>query len=618
MNKVFQNEKIGLWDGIDISYLTDGYSYSVPRISPNGELLAYLQGTETGRHLFIKNLRNNEVWQLSSRYPLSTGTAYGGGVYCWGENSDKIYFSSKGILYEISVKGGKPREIYNKDKAFAPVNRANKLAFSIEHKDSMSLAVIENDNWPYRLPIDENFIYDADINPKNGDIAAHVWSFPNMSWDGSKIIIIENGSNNIKIVAGGDEEATSQPQFSPNGEYLAFHSDKSGWLNLWIANSDGSQPRQLVKLNEEHAYSTWVTGERNYTWIDNENIVYTRNRKGFVGLSKVNIITGEIQDFELPEGNYTHLTYSPTTNQLACSYSDHKTKGNIQLIDLNTLKINNVCISGIVIPDRLHKQLIKPVEITYPTIEGDAHGMLYAVPDENGKVEKCPTIFIIHGGPTGMVLNRFQPNIAYFVTRGWAVFAVNHRGSIGYGREYRQALTGNWGILDVQDTIAAVKYLVKEGYTDEERTAIMGGSAGGYTTLMVLAKHPGIIKAGVDLYGVSDLFGLSEETHYLESNYDTMLVGPLPESAERFFERSPLYISNKITDPLLILQGEEDPVVPKNQSEKIAKAVKGYVEFKLYPGESHGFNKSSTLEDMYPRIDKFLRRMVLYKGYKAV
>ncbi len=211
-----------------------------------------------------------------------------------------------------------------------------------------------------------------------------------------------------------------------------------------------------------------------------------------------------------------------------------------------------------------------------------------------------------------MAKNEFKIQINYWVSMGWAVFAVNHRGSIGYGRQYREKLNGNWGLYDVSDTKDAREYLIKEGITNPEKTVVMGGSAGGYTTLMCLATYPGTFTAGVNLYGVSDLFGLSEETHYLESQYDTMLVGPLPKASKKFFERSPIYLADRIIDPLLILQGEDDPVVPKNQSDRISKMVKGEVEYKVYPGEGHGFRKIETIQDMLTRTMKFLRKYVLY------
>ncbi|MFV2014284.1 MAG: alpha/beta hydrolase family protein, partial [Candidatus Heimdallarchaeota archaeon] len=139
---------------------------------------------------------------------------------------------------------------------------------------------------------------------------------------------------------------------------------------------------------------------------------------------------------------------------------------------------------------------------------------------------------------------------------------------------------------------------------------------GGYTVLMTMATKPGIFKAGIDLFGVSDNFLLAEDTHYLEKFYTYSLVGTLPEEADKYFCLSPIFHAEKIVDPLLILQGEDDPVVPKNQSELIRDKVKGPVEYEVYKGEGHGFKKMSSLRDMYARIEKFVKKHVLYSKNK--
>ena len=138
--------------------------------------------------------------------------------------------------------------------------------------------------------------------------------------------------------------------------------------------------------------------------------------------------------------------------------------------------------------------MARPVEVTFPTTGGkESHAHIYALEDDEGKKSNSPVIFMIHGGPTGMSLNKFHVGYQYFVSRGWTVVAVNHRGSIGYGREYRESLNENWGIYDVEDTEAAFNHLKASGMIDTDRSVIMGGSAGGYTTLMVMAMRPDLI-----------------------------------------------------------------------------------------------------------------------------
>ena len=609
----------GFFEGISIDLFLAGTRYSSPKLSPDGNFLTYIIISDSGSSdLALYNMQKRTSQQLTFNKQISAGTAYGGGTFCWTSDGKEIIFTSKGKLYKISKNGGIPDKIQNFDHAFEPYEMDDTIIFSVEHEDTMSLAICTGDSWPQRIRLDENFIYDARLHPHTKDIVVHGWSFPNMSWNESRIILLnESKGYEATTISKTEKVATSQPTFSPDGNWIAFHCDASGWLNLWVAKADGTEVRQLVKAEEEHAYSTWTTGEYDYAWSpDTLHIIYMKNRKGFMSLSLVEIETGKITDLRAKEGRYRYLSCKKPF-QLVCLFSDHQTPDEIQLITYQMngeCKIETLQQSGVKIPESFKNMMPKPKEITLPTSDNkNTHVLFYSLPDKNGEISNCPTLFYIHGGPTGMVTNMFKLDIMYWVAKGWAICAVNHRGSIGYGREYREILNENWGIYDVSDTFDTFNELKNKKLIDPDRSAIIGGSAGGYTTLMFLAKHPGVMKAGVNLFGVADLFGLSDETHFLESQYDTTLIGKLPEASPKFFERSPIFIADKIKDPLLILQGEDDPVVLKNQSDAIAKAVTGEVEYKIYKGEGHGFRKTENLLDMYTRINKFLKKHVLFK-----
>lgn len=608
------NSNRGLWEGkrvFDITYVFGGPNYSYPKFAPDGKHIAYVVSNNGESNVFVRELNSGEEWQLTADLSISAGPAYGGGVLCW-KGTDSLIVISKGTPYEVSIYGGIPKQLPSYGKSFAPVARDGKVVMSVELESSMALSLLE-DGWPVKLPLAADFIYDPQIN-MNGDICIHTWNFPNMSWNASKIVLLRAASNYESVVVAGNDSniACSQPRFSPDGEHLAFLCDATGWLNLWIADADGTNARVLVQEDAEHAYSTWATGEVNYQWTgDSQAIIFTRHQKGFMSLAKVDIATGNVSHLPIPDGYYSHLSADTHTNCIVYMYSNYKIKNQLQLLELgDTVKMSVLGNSGIRFPEL---DLAQPIEHTIPLENGQVtHGHLYAVPDTKAEITNAPTIIIIHGGPTGMAMNRFKPNYPYFASRGWVVFALNHRGSIGYGRAYRESLNGNWGLYDVEDTIAAYNYLVEQGITDPKKCVIMGGSAGGFTSLMTLAMHPGMMAAGVNMYGVSDLFSLSEETHYLESQYDTTLIGPLPEAAEQFYRRSPVYLADKIVDPLITLQGADDPVVVKDQSDRIFAAVQGVKEYKVYEGEGHGFSKKATLIDMYKRIDNFLRKNVLY------
>lgn len=192
---------------------------------------------------------------------------------------------------------------------------------------------------------------------------------------------------------------------------------------------------------------------------------------------------------------------------------------------------------------------------------------------------------------------------------------VNYRGSTGYGREYRNLLRGSWGIYDVHDAVSGAGYLADQNRADRARLVIIGGSAGGFTVLKALEDFPGFFKAGICLFGVSNQFTLAAETHKFEAHYSDTLLGPLPEAAQIYRERSPIFFVNKIQDPIAIFQGEIDTVVPRKQSDEVVASLQRRgVEhvYHVYPGEGHGFRKAETIEHFYQAVDQFLRQYVIF------
>ena len=203
-----------------------------------------------------------------------------------------------------------------------------------------------------------------------------------------------------------------------------------------------------------------------------------------------------------------------------------------------------------------------------------------------------------HGGPTSAASPSLRLAYQFWTSRGFAIVDVDYRGSTGYGRAYRRALDGVWGIADVEDCVAAARHLVDEGAADPARLVIAGGSAGGYTTLCALT-FTDMFKAGASYYGIGDLEALARDTHKFESRYLDRLVGPYPERADLYRERSPIHFTERLSCPAIFLQGLDDKVVPPNQAEVMVEALrrKGLpVAYLAFPGEGHGFRKAETIE----------------------
>ncbi len=228
---------------------------------------------------------------------------------------------------------------------------------------------------------------------------------------------------------------------------------------------------------------------------------------------------------------------------------------------------------------------------------GEAHGVYFPPtnPDAQAPEGTAPPLIVsVHGGPTSVAGVSYRPGHYYWTSRGFAVLDLNYRGSTGFGREYRRALYGTWGIADVEDAVAGATWLAQQGLADPERLIIRGGSAGGYTTLAAHAFHQAFA-AGASYFGVSDAEALAQETHKFESRYLDQLIGPYPERKDLYVARSPIHHLDGFSAPLILLQGLDDPIVPPNQSEAIYRALKEKgvaTAYLAYEGESHGFRKA--------------------------
>ncbi len=262
-------------------------------------------------------------------------------------------------------------------------------------------------------------------------------------------------------------------------------------------------------------------------------------------------------------------------------------------------------------------QLSQPQAVSWKSFDGEqAHGLYY--PPASDRFEgtgKPPLIVLVHGGPTSGVQAAWSAQSQFFATRGYAVLAVNYRGSTGYGREYMLKLRESWGIYDVQDCMTGAKDLAERGLVDGSKLVIMGGSAGGFTVLQSLVELPGFYKAGICLFGVANQFTLASDTHKFEARYLDSILGPLPEAAAVYRERSPIFHASKIVDPIAVFQGDIDRVVPRDQSDTIVASLRARGvphEYHVYEGEGHGWRKTETIERFYDSVQRFLTQHVLF------
>jgi len=451
----------------------------------------------------------------------------------------------------------------------------------------------------------DDFYSNPRVSPDGQWLSWLSWNQPNMPWDGTKCQIARMSDKGTLsdhlLVAGGDNESVFQPEWSPTGE-LFFVSDRSNWWNLYrvaveeLPIKNSAAIKALYSLNAEFATPQWVFGMSTYAFIGEQSVLCCFNQQGQWQLASIDLKNSQVTPLATPLTDISaifsdgedavFLGANAVSTPLLYQYQQHALTP----------------VSGPA-PDTLDAAYISVAQpIIFPTTNNEsAHAFYYPPvnPEVNSPVNtKPPLIVMCHGGPTGATESSLNLKIQYWTTRGFAVLDVNYRGSTGYGRRYRDALKGNWGIVDVDDVVMGATWLAEQGLVNPEAMIIRGSSAGGYTVLAALT-FTDRFAAGASLYGIGNLETLVLDTHKFEARYLDSLIGDYPAQRSTYLERSPLFHVEKLQRPVIFLQGLRDKVVPPEQAERMVAALArqgiphAYVTF---PEEGHGFRQADAIE----------------------
>ena len=615
----------GLWPSQITPQNTGGLlDLSEPSWTVNGDLL-WRERNSTQGSIQMAAADGGEITCISGEYNIGGGLLYGGGSFGVGKKWVLSIDNISQQLIQSSLEEGDLKPLTSKlmrsaSPVISPNDRAALFIHSDGEQDAIYLSILDKGIDPAPLITGEDFYNFPRWHPQGHQIAWISWNHPHMPWDSSSLWL---GSLEMSReedprlvsdsqVAGGEGISVLQPEFSPDGQWLAYISDQSGWWQIHIYDLGSGEHRQLTAAPAEHALPPWLQNRNAYGFShDSKQIYFLRNQDGYRSLWVIGLEDGQESRIILDE-SYTWLDWfsiSPTEDRIALIASASDQPPRLITVDPSgkSKTIRNSTDEDL--PQNIFS-IPNPVSWTMPD-NSPVAGLFYPPHHpmhwENGKP---PLLVMIHGGPTSQKYAEFSPRTQFFTSRGFAVLEVNYRGSSGYGRGYRQALQGKWGEIDVDDCLRGALYVADQGWADRDKMVLMGSSAGGLTVYQILVRYPGIFQAGIVLYGIVNQLELLKDPLKFERHYSDWLIGPYPEDEKLYRERSPIYFADRIRDPIVIFQGGKDPIVPRNQADQIIQVLEENQvphRYIFYPEEGHGFKAAENIADFYQQSLTFLQ-----------
>jgi dipeptidyl aminopeptidase/acylaminoacyl peptidase len=540
---------------------------------------------------------------------------YGGGA--WTVDSGRLFFAnwSDQRLYRLDPGATPvaltPEPVVAMGERFADLSVVGAHVLGVRELHPVDgseatneiVAVPVDGGEPVVLVSGPDFVAGARVSPDQTQFSYFSWNHPNMPWDGTELYVaaIDLTAEQPEVgtprpVAGGLDTAITQAFWSPAG-HLHYCSDEDGWWNLHIVEGDGA--RKLTDLPAEVGTPHWVFGQSRYAFLASGQVVFAAQSDGLDSLYVLDP-DGSSRRLDLPFTGITSLAADgDAVVAMAASFITEPAIARI-VVGTDSRDVQTLSSPRDLGLDASWFSIAQPISFESGAEARPSHALFYPPtnPDHTPPAGELPPLVVkIHGGPTSAARPQLSLGVQYWTSRGFAVVDVNYGGSTGYGRAYRELLDRQWGIVDVEDCIAAARFLADTGRADPDRLCITGGSAGGFTVLAALCFSD-VFGAGASHYGVADLEALATDTHKFESRYLDRLIGPYPEARDVYLERSPIHHVDSLSSPLIVFQGLEDEIVPPNQAEMIVEAVRAKgvpVAYVPFEGEQHGFRKAENI-----------------------
>jgi dipeptidyl aminopeptidase/acylaminoacyl peptidase len=610
------------------------HSISEPAFGATPDEFFYAKQADGRRAIYRQSARTGLAQAVTTEPLPAGGVGYGGGLYAV-QGSLLVYAGKGGRLHGVDLDSGRqwtisPPYAGVAAPAIAPCGRF--VAFLAEQDERCNVLVVDaaGAHLPVKLSGDPWYSLNPAFSPDGHWLAWLEWDEWVMPWDESRVVVARlpapAGEWSAPAQAWPVETRTlarprvsfSSPQFSPDGQHLAFTSDEDGWRSLYVtdlAAPDLQAAAVRVDLGPgEIGSGDWVPGQIKARWSDDGQALFAARRHAhcthlmraaWPSRAVTEIETG-LTWLEQPSVRGSNLIFlGGTPTQPDAIYTLDMDTGDVTPRATGTIGLLEAA------------SLIEPAILRWATVGGATiSGLFYRGRAPSGAEPDAPRplLVYVHGGPTSERELKWDVEAQYWAARGWHYLLVNYRGGTGSGRAFQDLLSGQWGVVDVEDARTGAEHLVSAGLADPRRLVITGRSAGGYTTMMALTQDPDFWAAGVAVAGIGRLYDLVAGSHRYEAHYETTLIGKLPETGPLWKARSPITHAANVRAPVLIFHGREDAAVPVQQAIDYAEAVRragGVAELVIYEDDGHSFAREANRRDQIERTERFLDQYVL-------
>ena len=614
----------GSWPSLITTELLTAGTVRLGEVQVDGDDVYWIEGrsSESGRAVLVRRTPDGVCLDLTpapynvrSRVHEYGGAAYAvrDGVVVFANFDDRRLYrldtaAPDGIPAALTPEGG-----FRYAAPELDLRRRRLVAIREDHTDPAAEPVNTlvsldldgaNDDGGRVIVEGSDFVSSPTLDADGRRLAWVTWDHPAMPWDRTTLWVADvtdGGSlSHARAVTDG-ADAAKQPRWAPDGR-LFYISEQGGWANITHLDVDAADavPASLPTLELEFGRPGGLLGSSDYALASDGTVVCSWWDRGVGHLGTLDPATGKLSQIMMTavafdalqsvDGSVVVVTQEPLEPAAVTrvTFAPDGTATTMPLKRATDLQVDRACLS-------------LAEELTWQNSAGlTVHGFCY--PPTNAEVaadpaELPPLLVLSHGGPSALASPALSLDVQYWTSRGFAVLDVNYGGSTGFGRAYRERLRGGWGVVDVDDCATGALALAELGRVDGDRLAIRGGSAGGYTTLCALT-FTDVFAAGASLFGIGDLEALVRDTHKFESRYVDGLIGPYPEARELYRERSPIHHVDRLSSPMILLQGTDDVVVPPNQAQSMADALRAKglpVALLMFEGEGHGFRQQANI-----------------------